>query len=151
MYTAYTLSLEIKDVLVVSLWRLIKSSRVISFWPSFRLTRISLDNDVILVHRKFGQKLIILKDFINLHNVHLYLQNQSVSITHCYPHSATQFKQQFLASKGTIPFTINFERYLNNDSSLSLSKYLIRITMSNLNTTWLQQGSPDTRLCNKNL
>ena len=33
------------------------------------LKKISLDNDVILVLRKLGQKLITLQDFINLHNV----------------------------------------------------------------------------------
>ena len=32
------------------------------------LNKFSLDNDVILVHRKLGHKLIILEDFINLHN-----------------------------------------------------------------------------------
>ena len=32
------------------------------------LNKSSLDNDMILVHRKLGQKLISLEDFINLHN-----------------------------------------------------------------------------------
>ena len=31
------------------------------------LNKFSLDNDVILVHQKLGQKLITLEDFINLH------------------------------------------------------------------------------------
>ena len=33
------------------------------------LYKCSLDNDVILVHRKLGQKLITLEDFNNLHNI----------------------------------------------------------------------------------
>ena len=32
------------------------------------LLNFSLENDVILVYRKFGRKLITLEDFINLHN-----------------------------------------------------------------------------------
>ena len=32
------------------------------------LNKFSPDNDVILVHRKLGQKLITLEDFINFHN-----------------------------------------------------------------------------------
>ena len=32
------------------------------------INKFSLDNDVILVHRKLGQELITLEDFINLHN-----------------------------------------------------------------------------------
>ena len=33
------------------------------------LNKFSLDNDVILVHRKLSQKLITLEDFFNLHNL----------------------------------------------------------------------------------
>ena len=36
-----SVSLEIRDVWVVALWRLLRSSRGISFWPSFRWTRIT--------------------------------------------------------------------------------------------------------------
>ena len=33
------------------------------------LNKFSLDNDLFLVHRKLGQKLITLEDFINIHNM----------------------------------------------------------------------------------
>ena len=35
------------------------------------LNKFSLENDVILVHRKLGRKLITLEDFINLHNINM--------------------------------------------------------------------------------
>ena len=37
--------------------------------------KFSLDNDAILVHRKLGQKLISLEDFINLHNMRTLFHN----------------------------------------------------------------------------
>ena len=38
------------------------------YYHAFPYCKFSLDNDVILVHQKLGQKLIALEDFINLHN-----------------------------------------------------------------------------------
>ena len=38
--------------------------------------KFSLDNDVILVHREIGQKLITLEDFNNLHYFHYFFSHK---------------------------------------------------------------------------
>ena len=48
------------------------------------LNKFSLENDVILVNRKLGRKLITPEDFINLHNMDRFPVHPL--LLHGYPH-----------------------------------------------------------------
>ena len=72
IFTAFWLFLNLKEYDIYLSYH--TYSYIIYITMHF-LNKFSHDNDLILVHRKLGQKLITMEDFINLHNMWTLFHN----------------------------------------------------------------------------
>ena len=66
IFTAFCLFLNLKEY---DIYLSYHTYSYIDYITMHILNKFSLDNDLILVHRKLCHKLITLEDFINLHNM----------------------------------------------------------------------------------
>ena len=66
IFTAFCLFLNLKEY---DMYLSYHTYSYIDYITMHFLNKFSLDNDLILVHRKLCHKLITLEDFINLHNM----------------------------------------------------------------------------------